>query len=262
MTARADILDEREALGRPFAASLALHLGVVALSVAFGWYASRNAMKWGDPNAMGGAVGITPVSQIPLPQRAAPQNLVANESQSSVPSKPTPEKAKPKTFTKDELDAIALAEKRKAMRELERLARTQKYQPQNAERSNQLYSSRGAAVSSPLYGGVPGAGGIGIGGVLGDRFGAYAAILQQRIASRWNTSVIDPRVQNARIVTIRFEILRDGTARNISILESSGVGPLDNSAVRAVTEASPFPPLPAGYSGNSAEIEVYFKLRR
>jgi protein TonB len=262
MTGRVDILDEPESIGRPFAASLALHLSLVALSVAAGWYASRNAMKWGDPNAMGGAVGITPVSQIPLPQRAAPQNLVANQSKSSVPAQPAPEKAKPKTFTKDELDAIALAEKQKAQRELERLARSQKYRPQNSDRPNQLYSSTGAAVSSPLYGGVPGAGGIGIGGVLGDRFGAYAAILQQRIASRWNTSAIDPRVQNARIVTIRFEILRDGTARNISVFDGSGVGALDNSAVRAVTEASPFPPLPAGYTGNSAEIEVYFKLRR
>ena len=239
-----------------------MHLGIVALSIAGGWYASRNAIKWGDPNAMGGAVGITPVSQIPLPQRAAPQNLVANQSKSSVPAQPSPEKAKPKTFTKDELDAIALSEKKKAMRELEKLARTQKYRPENANRTNQLYSSTGAAVSSPLYGGVPGAGGIGIGGVLGDRFGAYAAILQQRIASRWNTSAIDPRVQNARIVTVRFEILRDGTARNISVFDGSGVAALDNSAVRAVTEASPFPPLPPGYAGNSAEIEVYFKLRR
>ncbi len=262
MSARVDILDEPESLGRPFAAALALHLGIVGLGVAFAWYAGRNAMTWGDPNAMGGAVGITPVSQIPLPQRAAPQNLVANESKFSVPSPPTPEKAKPKTFTKDELDAIALSEKKKAMRELERLARNQKYRPKDSDRPNQLYSSRGAAVSSPLYGGVPGAGGIGIGGVLGDRFGAYAAILQQRIASRWNTSAIDPRIQNARIVTVRFEIWRDGSTRNISVFDSSGIGPLDNSAVRAITEASPFPPLPASYSGNSAEIEVYFKLRR
>jgi protein TonB len=262
MTARVDIFDEPERLKLPLAASLTLHLAVVAISILGGWYASRNAMKWGDPNAMGGAVGITPVSQIPLPQRAAPQNLVANESKSSVPSKPAPEKAKPKTFTTDELDAIALAEKRKAMRELERLARNQKYQPQNASRPNQLYSSTGAAVSSPMYGGVPGAGGIGIGGVLGDRFGAYATILQQRIASHWNTSSIDPRIQNARIVTVRFAILRDGTAQQISVFESSGVGQLDNTALRAITDASPFPPLPAGFSGNSAEIEVYFKLRR
>jgi protein TonB len=262
MTARVDILDQPESLRRPLTASLTVHLAVVGLTVAGSWFASRNAMKWGDPNAMGGAVGITPVSQIPLPQRAAPQNLVANPSKSSVPSQPTTEKPKPKTFTKQELDAIALSEKKKAMRELEKLARNQRYRPQNSERPNQLYSSTGAAISSPLYGGVPGAGGIGIGGVLGDRFGAYASLLQQRIASHWNTSGIDARIQNARIVTVRFEIMRDGSARNITVFESSGMGALDNSAVRAVTDASPFPPLPAAYSGNSAEIEVYFKLRR
>ena len=148
------------------------------------------------------------------------------------------------------------------MRELERLARNQKYRPQNSERTNQLYSSSGAAVSSPMFGGVAGAGGIGIGGVLGDRFGAYATLLQQKIASHWNTSNIDPRVQNAKIATVRFEIMRDGSVRNIRMFDSSGIVPLDNSAVRAVTEAAPFPPLPGAYEGSSAEIEVYFKLRR
>ncbi len=261
MTARVDILDQPDSLRRPLVASVTVHLAVVALSVAGTWYTSRNAIKWGGPDAMGGAVGITPVSQIPLTQRAAPQNLVANQSKSSVPSQPA-EKPKTNTFTKQELDAIALSEKKSAMRELEKLARNQRYKPQNSERPNQLYSSTGAAVSSPLYGGVPGAGGIGIGGVLGDHFGAYASLLQQRIASHWNTSSIDTRIQNARIVTVRFEILRDGSTRNISVFESSGIGALDNSAVRAVTDASPFSPLPAGYSGNSAEIEVYFKLRR
>jgi protein TonB len=262
MTARVDILDQPDSLRRPLAASLTVHVAVVGLTVVASWLANRDAIKWGDPNAMGGAVGITPISQIPLPQRSAPQNLVANESKSSVPSRPTAEKEKPKTFSREELDAIALSEKKKAMRELEKLARNQRYRPKDSERPNQLYSNTGAAVSSPLYGGVPGAGGIGIGGVLGDRFGAYSSLLQQKIASHWNTSSIDARVQNARIVTVRFEIMRDGATRNITVFESSGMAPLDNSAVRAVTDASPFPPLPAGYSGNSAEIEVYFKLRR
>jgi len=261
MTARVDILDERESLRGPFTASIVFHVAVVALTAGLTWYMNRNSTRFGDPNAMGGAVGITAVSQIPIPRRPAPPNPVANDTQSAVPAKPTPEKPKPRTFSKDELDAIALSERKKAMRELERLARNQRTHPQN-ETPNQLHSSTGAAASSPLFGGVPGSGGLGIGGVIGDRFGAYANILQQKIASRWNTAVIDARIQNAPIVTVRFDILRDGSTRNIRVIESSGIGPLDNSALRAVTEASPFPPLPAAYSGNSAEIEVYFKLRR
>ena len=62
MTARVDILDQPDSLRRPLVASVTVHLAVVALSVAGTWYTSRNAIKWGGPDAMGGAVGITPTA--------------------------------------------------------------------------------------------------------------------------------------------------------------------------------------------------------
>src|SRR5689334_14018105 len=105
MTDRIDILDERDPLGRPFAFSLAVHAAIAAAALGWGLYASRSVQQWGDPNSLGGAMGITPVSQIPLPQRAAPQNLVANDTKSSVPSRPA-EKPPPKTLSRQELDAI------------------------------------------------------------------------------------------------------------------------------------------------------------
>jgi periplasmic protein TonB len=46
-------------------------------------------------------------------------------------------------------------------------------------------------------------------------------------------------------VTISFFISADGHAKAIKIVESSGVGSLDNNAVEAVKNASPFPKPPA-----------------
>ena len=47
--------------------------------------------------------------------------------------------------------------------------------------------------------GTPGSGGVGVGKgtPLGDRLGAYAALLQQRIAQNWNTQDVDPRLKTA-----------------------------------------------------------------
>ena len=265
MTARVDILDERESLRRPLAASLVFHVSVVALSVGGSWYVNRGKESWGFQDAQGGGIGyvtVTP-SQIPLPQRAAPPNPVANPTQSSVPSAPPEKAAKKPSFTKEELDAIALAERKKAMRELDKLARnTQKYRSQ-PDRPNQLYSSSGAAAASPMFG-VAGSGGVGVGpnSVLGNRFGWYAQMLQQRIASKWNTGTVDPRIQNAPVVIVVFDILRNGAIRDLHVLQSSGVQPLDFSALRAVQDASPFDALPAQYEKDSVNVEFWFKLRR
>ena len=88
MTAHVDILDQKEPLQRPLAASLTIHVLVVGLAMLGTWYNKRNATRWGDPNSLGGAMGITPVSQIPLPQRAASANLVANDSRRKRSRKP------------------------------------------------------------------------------------------------------------------------------------------------------------------------------
>src|SRR5579863_52471 len=46
------------------------------------------------------------------------------------------------------------------------------------------------------------------------------------------------------IVVITFDIQRDGSVRNAKVAQRSGDANLDYSALRAVTDAAPFPPLP------------------
>jgi periplasmic protein TonB len=264
MTPHPDILDEQERLSRPLIGSIALHVGVVAFLVAFNWWTNRGHIQFGDPNAMGGSIGITPVSSIPLPHRSGVANPVANDTESQVPSEP--KKAREtKRVAREDPDAIPLHSKRRNRRLQEMVARNQTYRPLNSDRPNQVYSSTGAAVQSPMFGGAAGMGGSGIGnGVFGQRLGWYAQLLQQTIATKWGTesASIPGAVTSSRRVTLTFEILRDGTVRNVRVLESSGNPQVDYAAQRAVLTASPVRRLPEEFERNVANVEFWFQLQR
>ncbi len=259
-----DILDEQERLRRPLVGSLVLHVGVVAFLLTFNWWQNRGRIQFGDPNSMGGSVGITPVSSIPLPHRSGATNPVANDTESQVPSQPKKVKES-KRVPKEEPDAIPLHSKKKPKRMSEQIARNQTYRPLESDRPNQVYSSTGAAVQSPLYGGAAGMGGTGIGNsVFGQRLGWYAQLLQQTIANKWGieSASIPASTTSSRRVTLSFEILRDGTVRNVRVLESSGDAQVDYAAQRAVLKSSPVRRLPEEFERNTANVEFWFQLQR
>ena len=64
------------------------------------------------------------------------------------------------------------------------------------------------------------------------------------------------------MAVITFDIQRDGSVRNPQIAQRSGNSELDYSALRAVTDAAPFPPLPPQYGGSSAHVELRFQLQQ
>jgi protein TonB len=64
------------------------------------------------------------------------------------------------------------------------------------------------------------------------------------------------------MVVITFDILRDGSVKNPQIAQRSGNSTLDYSALRAVMDAGPFPPLPPNYSGSSTNVELRFQLQQ
>ncbi len=265
MPGRVDILDQPEPLGKPLLASIVLHVAVFAFLIGYGAVASRGKILWGDPNSLGGGgvVGITPVSQIPLPSRGGPLNPVANDTESNVPLPPKQEKAVKRQVAED-ADAVALKAKRSKRKLSDVSASYQRYRSTPQPGSNQLYSSAGQAMSSTMFGGMAGSGGVGVGAgsPFGSRYGYYVDLLRQRVSEKWRTQDVDPRLQTAPPVIVTFEIHRDGSVSNIRFLQRSGNATLDFSAQRAILEASPFPPLPAGYTANSAMIEFWFQLRR
>jgi periplasmic protein TonB len=195
---------------------------------------------------------------------------VANDTQSHVPEpKPTP-KPPPKVKTPEpDANAIPLKDKSAAKRMARQVAREyappNKYREHQKDLPNQLYSSSGQQVSSNMFS-MAGAGGVGIGtdSPLGTRFGYYADIIRNKVAQNWHTGEVDPRISTAPEVVVRFTLRRDGSVvpSSAKVVQGSGIGPLDNSAIRAILDASPFGTLPAQYEKDTADLELHFVLRR
>jgi TonB family protein len=261
MTARRDILDEGgDSLKRPMVVSAVLHGALFATFFVIAAVGSTHKDQFGDPNGGGYGVPIQPVASINLPPRSGPKNLVANDSESEIPQKV--QKVEKKAPEPDD-DAVALPSNKKDKKARERDTRALA-KNDVPERPNQVYSNVPQSVSSPMYGGQTGGGGVGIGNAnpLGTRFGWYAQILRDRVQQHWRVEQIDPRLSGAPAAVVTFSIMRDGSVRNVKIGQSSGNYGVDASAQRAILESAPFPPLPAGFERSQADIEFWFRFKR
>ena len=265
MAPHIDILDQPEPLGKSLAGSVALHLSVGAAVLISAWIGHGSRVQWGDVNGGGmGSVTVNVVPRIPLPGRSGPINPVANDTESVVPTPPPKAKPKPKVEA-PEPNAIAI-KSRNAERKASRAASApNKFREQQQDLPNQVYSSAGQAVVSPMYG-MTGGGGVGIGtsSPFGAQFGWYVNLLRDQVARNWRTSDLDPRLRSAPQVWVTFTIRRDGSVApgSVRITQRSGNQALDFSAQRAILDAAPFQPLPPQFQRNEVEIEFRFELRR
>ncbi len=88
----------------------------------------------------------------------------------------------------------------------------------------------------------------------------YLRQVQQKIETQWQRqSVIN---EPARKPVVFVEIQRNGSIRIPKITESSGNSLYDQAVVRAIVEASPFPPLPQDWSKPSLGVLMRFNLQR
>jgi TonB family protein len=104
-------------------------------------------------------------------------------------------------------------------------------------------------------------GGVGIGGGLemgGSELSWYNTAIASALYNNWRQPGSSSPVPLQ--VEVRFEILRDGSVRGVELLQSSGVGILDRSVLRAVSSASPLPPIPRTFSGSSITARYLFEL--
>lgn len=86
---------------------------------------------------------------------------------------------------------------------------------------------------------------------------AYYALIWSRIKSQWALPRGILQSDNLEAI-IDVKILRDGTVSRLDIEKSSGNRYFDQSAVKAVRKASPFPALPAWIQDTSAEFGIKF----
>jgi len=260
--AHADILDQPDSLNKPLLGSLALHGAVFGVLLVSGAALTGHREAWGDANSGGpGSVAINVVNRIPLPSRAGVVNPLANNTESNVPTPPPAAKAQKQA--PEEPDALPIRSRSHEKPADAAKSAQNNWRAKQQDRNNQLYSDSGQALVSPMIG-QTGSGGVGIGqgSPFGNRFGNYVTILRQRVAEKWRTGDVDPRIKTAPSAIVTFDLQRDGTVRNVRVAQSSGNSVLDYSAQRAIYDASPFPPLPAGYERNDATIEFWFELRR
>jgi protein TonB len=256
MSQPVDILDQRDPLLKSFMGAVVFH-ALVIFFVFFGWFwLKKSSENLGDMHPAGGpAYAVSPVHSIPIPQRDAPKNPVAYDTQSTVPTAAA--KVDTKKPPPPEKNAFQIPDKVKYDIHLQHKQNyTQPAPP------NQVYSNARQAVSNPMYSAQSGGGQVGVGpnSPLGNRYGWYAELVRQRIAQNWQTSGLDSRSQSTPAV-VSFTIMRDGTVRNPQVTQSSGNPTIDNTALRAVYNSNPMPPLPPQITERYITAQFTFNLR-
>ncbi len=87
----------------------------------------------------------------------------------------------------------------------------------------------------------------------------YLRQVLQKVEERWQTQ--NRSSEPAQKPRIYVEIRRDGFIAPPRIEQSSGNSIYDRAALRAITEASPFPPLPADWANPSLRVLFNFDLK-
>jgi TonB family protein len=259
VTAPGNILVQSEPVRGGFLGALTLHLALLG-GIVFSNYLANHRDTFGERNAGGAAVPIEVANTIPLAHNG-PQNPLASDTQSEVPqalTKPI-ERVKADTPPPDAIPIKSHTPKKPAAEQPSERNRFRSFKELDPY---QATSKSPPVVSSPAFS-ASGAGNISLGPrtTLGDNFSAYGAQLQQLVASHWRTDTVDSRVRTAPIIIVDFDVMRDGSVRNIHILQGSGIAPLDSSVERAIRDTS-LPPLPLGFPHDRASVESWFELKR
>jgi periplasmic protein TonB len=251
-------MPQPDPIGKYLAGSIGFHAGIIALLVFSGaWKFTKN--NWGSQQVSTGSVGISIVKTIPLPRKEAPENPLANDTDSDTPQAPAPVKMQAQVKA-PEPKAIAIPEKvqRKVSPKQQSVST---YRPPAEEyRPNQVYSQTPQATSSKMYG-MQGTAGIDVGpaSVLGDKCGPYADVMRNLIAGKWNRA--DVNAAPTQMAAVTFTIAKNGAISNPKVSHPSGSYLLDTSALRAVLDSNPLPPLTAPCDRNEATVELRFQLQ-
>jgi TonB family protein len=287
------IADGREQLRRPLMLSASAHACLAAVMLVA--VVIRGKVEiWGESGGGGAAsVKLVSAASVPLPAPEVPtENRVATENKGLHYTEPVP-----KTVPKSKPDEKAIAlpaksakvtpppkkkvaepiqeEKRSAPREIASTG-TNPSQQQPSRRykiaeepvtGNEVPYGEGGAAAGPygMFQADGGSGGVRVTGDTGDflsRYSWYVTAIRSRISSNWMKATVDPNIRVAPRVYVIFQILKDGRVVNPQLTASSGISSLDRSALRAVFDSSPMPPLPADYPSSSVAVEFWFDFRR
>ena len=87
------------------------------------------------------------------------------------------------------------------------------------------------------------------------KYDYYLGLIKSKVDNRWSQPVAHTKTRKA---LIEFTISRKGVVSNARVADSSGDSYFDQTALRAVTLSTPFPPLPRGFKGDSLKVHYKF----
>src|SRR5580658_8445289 len=102
-------MPQPDPIGKYFAGSVGVHAALIALLLLSG-YLKFTKSTWGSEKVSTGSVGISIIKTIPVPQKEAPENPLANDTDSVTPQAPAPVKMQAQVKA-PEPKAIALPDK-------------------------------------------------------------------------------------------------------------------------------------------------------
>ena len=256
--ASTEIFFEHERWGRNLAWSAVLHVGFTLAIFIYALIArGGQGSNWGAGGG-GSAMGVTLVSNIPLPPNPVQtQSVLATESKGVSKSQPKP--------AVEEKEAIPIPEKNAKKKPVPQPSATQrKPQPAPVQEANNVvpFGEGGPAKSFSAGAATGGLGFTGAAGDFGSRYGWYVQIIQQKTQQSWLAYEVDRRITQAPRVYLTFDIQRNGRPTNVQLEQSSGIPSLDQSAIHAIQRIDTFGPLPADYSGSKVSVEWWFDYNK
>jgi TonB family protein len=256
--------DDELSLRKFLVYSIALH----ALLTTFFFVASfldHRGNAWGGVGG-DGAVKVNLVGQLAgIPMPTAPvvsESRVVDPTKGLYKEEPKPKLPEPKTDAKK----IPKFEKDKP-KPLSRPSRI--FENKTPPPENAVPYGKGGTPNLPTgYSSTPGGspGTVALqgqgGGDFAARYSWYTEAVKRRISGNWLQSTIDSRVLAARTAhaVVQFAIYRDGTVKDVHILQTSGNLSMDNSGLRAVLSSNPMPALPGDYNGSYVTVTFDFDL--
>ena len=88
----------------------------------------------------------------------------------------------------------------------------------------------------------------------------YLSVVQGKVSANWRQPSARLLSDERLVTLISFRIRRNGSLEAVTLRDSSGRSTMDQSAVKAIRDSAPFPPLPDDYLESFLDITMDFSL--
>jgi colicin import membrane protein len=198
----------------------------------------------------------------PEPQQAQTKPQKNEPKPEKVETKPEKEEPKPEV-TKPPLKAVEKSTEEKPVtsdavpsedRDRQIAAALERIKAQVQPKGNPEFTEGAGGAGPVTKGGAVGEGGGGV--ARGIEFIMYTQELQRRVQESWIVAEKQPGL----VASVSFKIQPDGDVQELELTRSSGDSVFDQSVVRAIRKATPFPPPPQSYAQEFATQKIFMNF--